>query len=74
MPEREGALLLPRMRKVGADSSKTEGTPPGGGHFWVIFWTPDVAHTCGVYHAFYGSQRGSTSGAFWVLPSVIRTF
>ena len=25
-----GPLLLPRMRKVRADSSKTEGTPPGG--------------------------------------------
>ena len=30
MPEGGGPLLLPRMRKVGADSSKTEGTPQGG--------------------------------------------
>ena len=30
VPEGEGPLLLPRMRKVAADSSKTEGTPPGG--------------------------------------------
>ena len=48
----EGPLLLPRMRKVAADSSKTEGTPPKGGHFGLIFWTPDVAHTYGVNHAF----------------------
>ena len=52
VPEGEGPLLLPRMRKVGADSSKTEGTPPGRGNFWVIFGTPDVAHTYGVNHAF----------------------
>ena len=52
VPEGEGPLLLPRMRKVAADSSKTEGTPPKGGHFGIIFWTPDVAHTYGVNHAF----------------------
>ena len=47
-----GPLLLPRMRKVAADSSKTEGTPPGRGHFGVMFRTPDVADTNGVYDAF----------------------
>ena len=47
-----GPLLLPRMRKVAAVSSKIEGTPPGRCHFGVIFWTPDVAHTYGVYDAF----------------------
>ncbi len=52
VPEGGGPLLLPRMRKVGADSSKTEGTPQGRGHFGVIFGTPDVAHTYGVYDAF----------------------
>ena len=47
-----GPLLLPRMRKVALIHRKQRVPPQGGGHLGVIFWTPDVAHTYGVYHAF----------------------
>ena len=47
-----GTPFTAQNEEGSADSSKTEGTPPGRGHFGVIFWTPDVAHTYGVYHAF----------------------
>ncbi len=72
VPEREGSLLLPRMRKVALIHRK-QRVYPQGGHFGVIFGTPDVADTCGVCHAFQGSQRGSKRGGFGVLPSLFRT-
>ena len=47
-----GTPFTAQNEEGSVDSSKIEGTPPGRCHFWVIFWTPDVAHTYGVYHAF----------------------
>ncbi len=47
-----GTPFTAQNEEGSVDSSKTEGTPPGRGHFGVIFWTPDVAHTYGVYDAF----------------------
>ena len=52
VPEREGPPFTAQNEEGSADSSKTEGAPPRGGHFGVIFGTPDVADTYGVYHAF----------------------
>ena len=57
-----------------ADSSKIEGAPQKGGHFWVMFRTPDVADTNGVYDALSGPQRVSKFDGVGVLPSVFRTF
>ena len=47
-----GTPFTAQNEEGSADSSKTEGTPPGRCHFGIIFWTPDVAHTYGVYDAF----------------------
>ena len=52
VPEGEGPLFTAQNEEGSVDSSKTEGTPPGRGHFGVMFWTPDVAHTFGVYDVF----------------------
>ena len=63
MPEGEGPLLLPRMRKVGADSSKTEGTPPGGVMFGS-FVGPQMWH---ILMVFTMRSRGPKGGQKLVL-------
>ena len=52
VPEGVGPLFTAKNEEGSADSSKTEGTPPRGGLLGIIFGTPNVAHTYGVYHAF----------------------
>ena len=47
-----GTPFTAQNEEGSADSSKTEGTPPRGGLWGVIFGTPNVGHTYGVYHAF----------------------
>ena len=52
VPKGGGTPFNAQNEEGSADSSKTEGTPPRGGLLGIMFGTPNVAHTYGVYHAF----------------------